>query len=83
MADPAEPVKNMNVADIIQQAFEKKPIGVEDAFNDVVQQKMADAIAIRRSQIEDEMAGRTPADDNEDFEDVDTETQDEDSYEDV
>lgn len=56
----ADPIQKMNVADIIQQAYEKKPMGVEDAFNDVIQQKMADAISARRSAIEDEMAGREP-----------------------
>ena len=42
---------NMNVADIIQQAFNNRPQGVEDAFNNVIQQKMADAIETRRQEI--------------------------------
>jgi len=41
----------MNVADIIQQAFNNRPQGVEDAFNNVIQQKMADAIETRRQEI--------------------------------
>jgi hypothetical protein len=51
------PLPNMNVADIIQNAFEKKPQGVEDAFNNVIQQKMADAIDARREQIAQSMYG--------------------------
>jgi len=41
----------MNVADIIQQAFAGRPQGVEDAFNNVIQQKMSDAIELRRQEI--------------------------------
>ena len=44
-------MENMNVADIIQQAFAGRPQGVEDAFNNVIQQKMADAIELRRQEI--------------------------------
>ena len=44
-------MENMNVADIIQQAFAGRPQGVEDAFNSVIQQKMADAIETRRQEI--------------------------------
>jgi hypothetical protein len=51
------PLPNMNVADIIQNAFDKKPQGVEDAFNNVIQQKMADAIDARREQIAQSMYG--------------------------
>jgi len=47
----------MNVADIIQQAFNNRPQGVEDAFNNVIQQKMADAIETRRQEIAQNMYG--------------------------
>lgn len=46
---------NMNVADIIKNAFHNKPTGVEDAFNSVIQQKMADAIEVRRQEIAQSM----------------------------
>jgi len=48
---------NMNVTDIIQNAFDKKPQDVEHAFNDVIQQKMADAIDARREEIAQSMYG--------------------------
>lgn len=48
---------NMNVADIIQQAFQGRPQGVEDAFNNVIQQKMAAAIEARRQEIAQTMFG--------------------------
>jgi len=71
----SEPLRNMNVADIIQQSYENKPVGVEDAFNNVIQQKMADAIAARRSEIEAEMFGSEQEDDfeEEEYEDFETE----------
>lgn len=47
----------LNVADIIKNAYENKPKGVEDAFNDVIQQKMADAIEARRQEIAASMYG--------------------------
>ena len=46
---------NMNVADSIKNAFDNKPTGVEDAFNNVIQQKMADAIEVRRQEIAQSM----------------------------
>jgi len=72
----ADPVKNMNVADIIQQAFDKKPVGVEDAFNSAIQDKMQAAIANRRAEIEAEMSGVQPSDDD-DYQDVDADGQEE------
>lgn len=50
-------MENMNVADIIQQAFQGRPQGVEDAFNNVIQQKMSDAIELRRQEIAQSMFG--------------------------
>jgi hypothetical protein len=50
-------MQNMNVADIIKNAFENKPTGVEDAFNSAIQQKMADAIELRRQEIAQSMYG--------------------------
>lgn len=43
--------QNMNVANIIQQAYENKPTGVEAAFNDAIREKMASAIDARRQEI--------------------------------
>ena len=67
------PLPNMNVADIIQNAFDKKPNDVEDVFNNVIQQKMADAIDARREEIAQSMYGSEsddadvePDDDHED-----------------
>lgn len=51
------PLPNMDIEDIIQNAFDKKPQGVEDAFNNVIQQKMADAINARREEIAQSMYG--------------------------
>lgn len=48
---------NVNVADIIQQAFQGRPQGVEDAFNNVIQQKMANAIDAHRQEIAQNMFG--------------------------
>ena len=48
---------NMNVTDIIQNAFNKKPQDVEHSFNNVIQQKMADAIDARREEIAQSMYG--------------------------
>ena len=56
-------MENMNVADIIQQAFNNRPQGVEDAFNNVIQQKMADAIETRRQEIAQNMYGVGSEDD--------------------
>lgn len=50
-------MENMNVADIIKGAFENKPTSVEDSFNNVIQQKMADAIELRRQEISQSMYG--------------------------
>lgn len=60
---------NMNVADIIQQAFNNRPQGVEDAFNNVIQQKMADAIETRRQEIANTYYG------SEDEDETETETE--------
>jgi len=74
------PLPNMNVADIIQSAFDRKPNDVEDAFNNVIQQKMADAIDARREEIAQSMYGSEgdeadvePDDDYEDLDQVDIE----------
>lgn len=74
------PLPNMNVADIIQNAFDKKPQDVEVAFNNVIQQKMADAIDARREEIAQSMYGSEgddadvePDDDYEDLDQVDIE----------
>lgn len=56
--------KNLNVADIIQNAFDQKPTGVEDAFNSAIQAKMADAIEARRQEIAGEMHGTEIEHDN-------------------
>jgi hypothetical protein len=56
---------NMNVADIIQQAFNNRPQGVEDAFNNVIQQKMADAIETRRQEIANTYYGSEDEDETE------------------
>lgn len=55
----------MNVADIIQQAFNNRPQGVEDAFNNVIQQKMADAIETRRQEIANTYYGSEDEDETE------------------
>jgi hypothetical protein len=65
-------MENMNVADIIQQAFAGRPQGVEDAFNNVIQQKMADAIETRRQEIAQNMFGSEDQVEDEDV-DVDVE----------
>lgn len=65
-------MENMNVADIIQQAFAGRPQGVEDAFNNVIQQKMADAIEYRRQEIAQSMFGSEDQVEDEDI-DVDVE----------
>lgn len=68
----SEPLKQINVADIIKNAYENKPLGVEDAFNNVIQQKMADAIAARRSEIEADMFGSSETQDNNEYESIDS-----------
>ena len=65
------PLQNMNVADIIQNAFNKKPQGVEAAFNNVIQQKMADVIDARREEIAQSMYG-SESDDADVEPDIDT-----------
>jgi hypothetical protein len=77
------PLPNMNVADIIQNAFDKKPQGVEDAFNNVIQQKMADAIDARREQIAQSMYGSEDDVEPDDDEELDTTEVEEYSDEDV
>lgn len=67
---------NLNVADIIQQAFAGRPQGVEDAFNNVIQQKMADAIETRRQEIAQSMFGSEDQVEDEDV-DVDVEPEEE------
>ena len=69
-------MENMNVADIIQQAFAGRPQGVEDAFNNVIQQKMADAIETRRQEIAHNMFGSEDQVEDEDV-DVDVEPEEE------
>ena len=69
-------MENMNVADIIQQAFSGRPQGVEDAFNNVIQQKMADAIETRRQEIAHSMFGSEDQVEDEDIE-VDVEPEEE------
>jgi len=67
-------MENMNIADIIKSSFEGKPKGVEDAFNDVMQQKMADAIETRRQEIAQSMGMETDdADATEDTGETDNE----------
>lgn len=51
------PLPNLNVTDIIQNAFDKRPQDVEHSFNNVIQQKMADAIDARREEIAQSMYG--------------------------
>lgn len=63
---------NLNVADIIQNAFDKRPQGVEDAFNNVIQQKMADAIQARREELAQSMYGSEDQVEDDDY-DVDVE----------
>lgn len=77
------PLPNMNVADIIQNAFDKKPQGVEDAFNNVIQQKMADAIDARKEQIAQSMYGSEDDVEPDDDEELDTTEVEEYSDEDV
>lgn len=68
---------NMSVADIIQQAFQGRPQGVEDAFNNVIQQKMAAAIETRRQEIAQSMF--RDSDDQDEYEvDIESEFENED-----
>ena len=67
------PLPNLNVTDIIQNAFDQRPQDVEHSFNNVIQQKMADAIDARREEIAQSMYGSEsddadvePDDDHED-----------------
>ena len=60
------PIKGLNVADIIKSSFEQKPTGVEDAFNSVIAQKMADAIAARQEEIASQFSESDEMDSEED-----------------
>ena len=42
---------NLNVVDILDAAYNDSASNVEDAFNSVIQQKMMDAIQMRRHEI--------------------------------
>ena len=64
-------MENMNITDIIKNAYENKPTGVEDAFNNVIQQKMADAIETRRQEIAHSMYNGSESDDADVEPDVD------------
>lgn len=61
---------NLNVADILKGAYEGSASKVEDAFNNVIQQKMADAIQTRREEIAQYREDETPYDLEDDNEDI-------------
>lgn len=74
----------MSVEDIIQASFNNNPVGVNDAFNNAIKDKMMAAIEARREQISMSMYG---SDDEEsdveaDDEDEDLDNSDIEEYED-
>lgn len=74
----------MSVEDIIQASFDNNPIGVDQAFNDAIKDKLMNALAARREQMSMNMYG----DDDEesdvyaDDEDEDLDNSDTEEYED-
>jgi hypothetical protein len=74
----------MSVEDIIQASFDNNPVGVGQAFNDAIKDKLMDALAARREQMSMSMYG----DDDEesdvyaDDEDEDLDNSDTEEYED-
>lgn len=47
----SEPLRNMGVADIIKASMQNRPVDVETAFNNAIQDKMMAAIDARREEI--------------------------------
>lgn len=62
---------DINVADILKGAYEDKTSSVEDAFNSVIQRKMADAIQARREEIASSMMSSEESESEEDTENED------------
>jgi len=50
-------MENQNLINIIHRAFEDKAAGVQDAFNNAMQDKLGAAIAARKDEISAEMHG--------------------------
>ena len=69
----------MSVLDIVKASFDNNPVNVQQAFNDVIKDKMMSAIAARREEISMSMYGSdddesdVEADEEEDLDNSDIE----------
>lgn len=72
----------MTIADIIKASHEGKPIDVANAFNDVIQAKMAAALDARKEELANSLYGSDEHDDD-DSEESDVDADDDQEYEDL
>ena len=72
-------MEKLNVADIIKGAFEGKPADVANAFNAAIQDKLADAIELKKQEITQNMYG-DPDTEEEDYDEVDADETDLDNF---